>query len=145
MPPATRNGRPGPHVAIKRQVVDSWVEWEVLQRLYRDDAHFLVGPGADVDVAALRDEAAAIRRNLDEMAADRALGIVTRSQLIAATKRGNLRLTEIETALADAGREDIFLPLITAEDTGAAWSGLVKGEIRASARLVRSALGCIGG
>jgi site-specific DNA recombinase len=129
--PATRNDRPAPHVAIKRQVVDAWVEWEVLQRLYRDDAHSLVGPGTDVDVAALRDEAAAIRRNLDEMAAARALGIVTRTQLIAATKRGNLRLTEIETALADAGREDIFLPLLIAEDTRAAWSALTTDRKRA--------------
>ena len=32
------------------------------------------------DVVALREEAAAIRRNLEEMAADRALGLITRPQ-----------------------------------------------------------------
>ena len=39
------------------------------------------------DVAALREEGAAIRRNLEEMAADRALGLITRPQMLAATGR----------------------------------------------------------
>ena len=37
------------------------------------------------DVVALREEATAIRKNLEEMAADRALGLITRPQMLAAT------------------------------------------------------------
>ena len=58
------------------------------------------------DVAALREEAAAIRRNLEEMAADRALGLITRPQLLAATGRANIRLEEIGAELDHAAREN---------------------------------------
>jgi site-specific DNA recombinase len=51
----------------------------VTGRLSRPDAAGLldVGEGGP-DVAALREEAAAIRRNLEELAADRALGLIDR-------------------------------------------------------------------
>ena len=71
----------------------TFIEKLVVARLSRADAADLVavqegGP----DVAALREEAAAIRTNLEEMAADRALGLITRAQMLAATERANLRL-----------------------------------------------------
>ena len=63
----------------------------------------LVTPPPHADTAGLRAGAAAIRRNLDELAADRALGLVPRSQMIAATERGNARLAQIGAELADRG------------------------------------------
>ena len=71
------------------------------------------------DVAALREEAAAIRRNLEEMAADRALGLITRPQLLAATGRANIRLDEIGTELEHAARENVLAPLVAAENAAA--------------------------
>ena len=65
------------------------------------------------------------------MAGDRALGLVTRSQMLAATERGNHRLAEIEAELTAAGREDLFAPLIFAEDTRAAWEALTLDRKRA--------------
>ena len=87
---------PGEHVARQAEPVEEFIEKLVIERLSRADAADLVavqegGP----DVVALREEAAAIRRNLEEMAADRALGLITRPQLLAATGRANIRLDEI--------------------------------------------------
>jgi hypothetical protein len=65
----------------------------VIARLSRPDAADLVTvENSGVDVAGLREEAAAIRRNLEELAADRAMGLITRPQMLAATSRANVRL-----------------------------------------------------
>ena len=97
----------------------------VVGRLSRADAADLVaveegGP----DVVALREEAAAIRRNLEEMAADRALGLITRPQLLAATGRANVRLDEIGAELEHAARENVLAPLVAAENAAAVWADL---------------------
>lgn len=110
--PASRAGRPGPHVAVRAEPVDEWVEDMVLDRLSMPDLADLVSPPPQADTAGLRAEAAAIRRNLDEMAADRALGLVSRSQMIAATERGSARLAQIAAALAEAGGAGALAPFL---------------------------------
>jgi hypothetical protein len=77
-----------------------------------------------VYVAGLREEAAAIRANLEEMAADRALGLLTRAQMLVATERGNARLEEIAGELADAARESVLAPLLAAESAATVWESL---------------------
>ena len=77
-----------------------------------------------VDVGALREEAAAIRRNLEEMAADRALGLITRPQMLAATERAGVRLDEIGDELDHAARENVLAPLVAAENAAAVWADL---------------------
>ena len=87
---------PGAHVARQAAPVETFIEKIVIGRLSRADAADLVAvPENGPDVVGLREEAAAIRRNLEEMAADRALGLITRPQLLAATGRANVRLEEI--------------------------------------------------
>ncbi len=94
----------------------------VVGRLSRPDAADLVAvPESGPDVVALREEAAAIRRNLEEMAADRALGLITRPQLLAATGRANLRLEEIGAELEHAARENVLAPLVAAENAAQVW------------------------
>jgi site-specific DNA recombinase len=77
-----------------------------------------------VDVGALREGAAAIRRNLEEMAADRALGLITRPQMLAATERAGVRLDEIVGELDHAGRENVLAPLVAAENAAGVWETL---------------------
>jgi transcriptional regulator with XRE-family HTH domain len=64
------------------------------------------GPGRstrpEAALTALRSEAAANRTSLNEHAADKALGLIDRAQLLAATHRGRKRLGEIDAALRDA-------------------------------------------
>jgi site-specific DNA recombinase len=104
--------------------VEKFIEKLVIGRLSRPDAAGLVAvPESGPDVVALREAAAAIRRNLDEMAADRALGLITRPQLLAATERANLRLDEIGSELEHAARENVLAPLVAAENAAQVWEG----------------------
>ena len=60
------------------------------------------------------DEAQTIRANLDEMAADRALGLVTRSHRCSKPPSGGMhRLAEIENGRSPVeGEEDLFGPIL---------------------------------
>jgi site-specific DNA recombinase len=123
--PQTRNSRPGPHVARQAAPVDAWVSFAVIERLSRPDAADLIAtPTARADVAALREEAAAIRRRLNDLAADAVDGTITRAQLHAASARATTRLDAIDAELADTGREDVLAPLIADENVAAVWEEL---------------------
>ena len=124
--PATRNrAYSGTHVARQAVPVEEFIEKIVVGRLSRADAADLVAvEETGVDVGALREEAAAIRRNLEEMAADRALGLITRPQMLAATERANIRLDEIGAELDHAARENVLAPLVAAENAAAVWADL---------------------
>ena len=109
-------GRPEP--------VETFIEKLVVARLSRPDAADLVTvEESGIDVAALREEAAAIRMNLEEMASDRALGRITRAQMLKATEAGNARLDEIGAELDSAARENVLAPLVAAENAAAVWAG----------------------
>jgi site-specific DNA recombinase len=128
--PLTQNGRPGPHTSVQRQPVDEYIDFLTVSALITS-GHDLVSPATGPDVAVLRDEAAAIRANLNGMAEDRALGLMTREQMIAGTERGSARLAEIQAALERAGQEDVLAPLVYAEDMRAAWTALPTDRQRA--------------
>ena len=97
----------------------------VMGRMSREDAADLIAlPEGGPDVAALREESTAIRANLEEMAADRALGLITRAQMLAATERANIRLGEIAAELEHAARENVLAPLVAAEDVAAVWEDM---------------------
>jgi DNA invertase Pin-like site-specific DNA recombinase len=130
--PATRNGRPGPHVSVRVAEVDAEVEARIVAWLSQPGLAEVVTPAPHTDTAALRTEAASIRANLDEMAADRALGLVTRSQMIAATERGNARLDQIGAALAEAANAGALAPFLSAGHRAATvWDGLDRSRKRA--------------
>ncbi len=123
--PTRNRSWPGAHVARQAAPVEEFIEKIVIGRLSRPDAADLVAvPETGPDVVALREEAAAIRRNLEEMAADRALGLITRPQLLAATGRANLRLEEIGAELEHAARENVLAPLVAAENAAEVWEML---------------------
>ena len=130
--PATRGDRPGPHCQQLTANVDPYVEAVITGRLDRDDIADLLAPPSPVtDTAALHREAAAIRRNLDELAADRALGLVSRSQMITATERGNARLAEITTALAASAPGSALAPFAAGKRAAEVWKGLDRARRRA--------------
>jgi site-specific DNA recombinase len=123
-PPTRSAGFAAGHVARRDAPVEAFIEKTVIARLSRPDAADLVAaPDLGLDVTGLRAEAAAIRGNLEEMAADRALGLVTRAQLLAATERGNARLEDIAGLLAGAARDE-SPPLVSADNVAAVWEGL---------------------
>jgi hypothetical protein len=120
--PATRGDRPGPHATVRAEPVTAHVE-AVLTGVLAEHAAALVTPKRP-DLAPLRTEAAAIRANLDEMAADRVLGLMSRSQMIAATQRGNARLDAIAAQLAEAASESVLAPFAATQNARAVWEGL---------------------
>ena len=83
------------------------------------------------DLTPLHREAAAIRTNLDELAADRAVGLVTREQMIAATKRGQARLAEIGAALDASASTSALAPFAAGESAARVWAGLDRERRRA--------------
>ena len=120
--PPLREGRGGPHATVRAAPVDDFLESVILARMSRPDVADLIRPPADT--AGLRTEAASIRRNLDELAADRALGLVSRSQMIAATERGSARLAAIAAELADAAGGSALAPFAVARAARDVWDTL---------------------
>jgi site-specific DNA recombinase len=131
--PATRNRTyTGGHVARQAEPVEEFLQKVVIARMSRQDAAGLLAvPDAGVDVPALREEAAAIRRNLEEMAADRALGLISRTQMLAATERGTIRQEQIAALIAEASRENVLASLVAASDVAAEWAEMDQSRQRA--------------
>jgi hypothetical protein len=93
-------------------------------RLSRADAADLVTvEEGGIDLAALPEEAAAIRKNLEEMAGNCALGRISRAQMLAATGRATLGWP-IGAELDKAARENVLAPLLAAENAATMWTGL---------------------
>jgi len=119
-------------VARQAEPVETFIEKLVIARMSRDDAADLIAvPDAGIDVAALREEAAAIRRNLEEMAADRAPGVITRAQMLAATERGTIRLDQIADLITEAARENVLASLVAASNVASAWQEMDQSRQRA--------------
>lgn len=122
--PLLRGEAPGPHSQQLIANVDPYVEAVILARLSRADVTDLITPQASVDTVALHREAASIRANLDEMAADRALGLVTRTQMLKATERGKQRLEEIAASLAESVSDSALAPFALDQPAVDVWAGL---------------------
>jgi site-specific DNA recombinase len=124
-PPTRNRDYAGLHTARKAAPVEEFITKLVIARLSRADAADLIElPAGGPDVAALREEAAAIRRNLDELAADRAVGLITRAQMLAATTRATGRLDQIGAELEHAAKESVLAPLVAAGNVAAVWEDL---------------------
>jgi DNA invertase Pin-like site-specific DNA recombinase len=122
--PATRGGRPGPHCQQMAASVDNYVERVIVERLSRDDITDLITPPAAVDAAALHREAAAIRANLKQSAADAMLGLIGRDEHLCASAAGRRRLDEITAELAESAAGSALAPFATGKAAREVWDGL---------------------
>jgi DNA invertase Pin-like site-specific DNA recombinase len=109
------------HVKRAAAACDAHVRDTMIKRMRGDDAASLLIVPDEVDVTALYEEAAAIKLNLEEMAADRAAGLLTRAEQLAGSQRGKKRLAEISNALEDATRHDVLADLYNAKDRRDMW------------------------
>ena len=121
---STRAGRPGPHVAVRAEPVDEYVERVVLAVLGSGELADLVSPPPHVDTIGLRAERAAIRANLEELGADRALGRISRAQMLRGTEAGDARLAEIAAELATAAGSGALAPFARGQAAQDVWDGL---------------------
>lgn len=111
------------HLSRQADLCDLLVKGYVVERLGDPELAVMLAPQQnEVDVAGLRQEALAIRANLDGMAEDRALGLIDRSQMIKATQAGNRRIQEINQTLASVVQhESAALEMINTDDPGEAF------------------------
>ena len=112
------------HVVRKSEPVDDWVTKVIVRRLSRPDAAQLLVKQDRPDIAALTEEARAIRIRLDALAEDYADGVLDRDAFRSGTARGRERLAAVEAQMADAGRVDVLGPLVGVEDVQAVWDRL---------------------
>lgn len=110
------------HVKRAAAECDAYVRAVVVERMSRGDATSLLAVSDEVDMTALHEKAAAIRVNLNEMAADRAAGLLTRAEQLAGSQRGKKRLAEINAKLEEATRHDVLADLYAADDMDTAWN-----------------------
>jgi DNA invertase Pin-like site-specific DNA recombinase len=137
--PPTRPSKtdyPGTHVTRQGAPVDYYVEQVIIERLSRPDAAVLLSRPAPAgpDVAQLREEYAAIRANLDSLAADRAMGLIDRSQLVAATERGRARMAQIDAVIASLAGSDALAGIATGSGARDSWQVLDLSRKRAVVR-----------
>jgi DNA invertase Pin-like site-specific DNA recombinase len=119
-----RCGQHRGHLSVSAEARDEYVIERVMERLERPDAGDLLAADSSVDVAALREEATALRVRLTELADLFADGTITRAQLQRGTDRARRRLTVVEQELTGAGSVSAVGELLSAEDVRAAWEGL---------------------
>lgn len=104
--------------------IDDYVTMVTIARLARPDARDLMTVTKGSSVAALRTDAAALRSRLEALALNFADGVLTESQLRAATTRTRGNLAAVEGKLGDLGRVDVLGPLVCAHNTHAVWDAM---------------------
>lgn len=131
------SGKPGPHVTVKADPIDAYVEMRILDRMRMPDAAAIFQRSKDgaADVPKLRAEQKEISDGLARMAGDEAMGILPRPIYLDAAKRVTARLEEIDTQIAEAGQVDAVALLLTAEDPGDVWAGL---DVTVRRRIIES-------
>ncbi|HUZ27470.1 MAG TPA: hypothetical protein VMV07_27275 [Streptosporangiaceae bacterium] len=72
------------------------------------------------------------------MARDRALGLMSRAQMVAGTGAANIRLDEIGADLEEAARENVLAPLVAAENAAEVWEPLDLARKRAIIKTLMS-------
>ncbi len=119
------------HLSRKSEPVDAYVQELAVRRLQMPDVLAALAEGEGVDTTPLRLEADTLRRRLDDLAADYAEGVLTRTQLHAGTAKLRGRLAEIDAELAEAGRGDVLEGFTSAEAVPALWDELSTDRRRA--------------
>lgn len=113
--PATRNGRPGPHVTTRSEPVDAYVQRVMLHVLASPGlADLVTPPDTGTDTAALRAEAASLRAKMEGDGVREMRGELTASQLRARTKYAQERLAEIAAELHAATGSSAVTPYAAA-------------------------------
>ena len=139
--PESRNGRPGPHVAVRAEAIDQHVEAVMVAWLSQPGLADVISPPSHADTGALSREAQSIRGNLDDLAGDWAVGVLSKTQMRAATERGNARLKEIAAEIAAAaGGGPLAAFTGGTERAAAVWDGLDLSRRRAVIRAATEAV-----
>jgi DNA invertase Pin-like site-specific DNA recombinase len=120
------------HLSRSAVKVDEVVERVIVARLSRPDAvDLLAEPPVDVDTAALRGEAIALRQARDNLAVEHVANRLSLSALRAGTDAAEARLSEIEAALAASIGTNPAAEMAGRPDAAELWAGYSLGRKRA--------------
>jgi site-specific DNA recombinase len=114
------------HTTIPAAPTDNVVEEVVIARLATPSGLDLFAPPAEgnIDAGKLRSESASLRARMTTLAEDYADGVLTREQLVAASKRVDGRLREVEDQLTRSVGRSPLTPLLGSRDVRRSWAGL---------------------
>lgn len=114
----------GQHVHRRADYIDEVVEAVIGKRL--NDPAIIEAFAVDDrgEVAALRDEANALRARIDGFGAELAEGLLTARQVHVATERAEVKLRDIEAQLARIGSATALGGLLGSANPGAAWAAI---------------------
>jgi site-specific DNA recombinase len=118
------------HLFRRAEPVEDYVAAVVVERLSRPDVADLIA-GDRPDVTGIQAEAAALRKRRDQLAESFADGALTRSQLLAGTRRIEDRLREIEATRAEGAQSTVLAAFVDRGDTRAVWDALDLDQQRA--------------
>ena len=135
---ATRDRANGPHVSIRSDPIDDYIRDVIAETMTQPDAAVMFAEDNSADLAKLREESAAIRRNMEQAAGDMAVGILPRAAYLAAMERASARLNEIDAMVTEASRESVVAELIISDDVRATWDSLDLSRRRAIIRSLMS-------
>lgn len=131
---ATRDRANGPHVSIRSDLIDDYITDVIAETMTQPDAAVMFAKDNSADLAKLREESAAIRRNMEQAAGDMAVGILPRAAYLAAMERASVRLTKIDAMVTEASRESVVAELIISDDVRLTWDSLDMSRRRAIIR-----------
>lgn len=123
-----RRGGGRVHVARDQVALDAWVTEVALARLSRDD---VVLPARTPDTRLLRAELAAVRGELDELAAAAGRREITVRQMATTSAALQEQATALEIRLADAARTSVLSTFGGGQDPAGVWAALSLDQKRA--------------
>jgi site-specific DNA recombinase len=101
--------------------IDAFVVDELCAELARPDAADLLLDTDSPDLPALQKRESELLTRLEETAADRANGAISRSQLLIITRKVNAALEVVQSAMVRSDRADLLADFIAADDPRAVW------------------------
>jgi site-specific DNA recombinase len=115
----------------RAEIVDRYVEDQIVERLSRDDAHELLEPAPDgVDVASLQAEAEQIRRRMRDLGGLFGAGQLELSPFTEGMETARAQLDGVTQQLARAATRDPLVGLVGAPDVRKAWKALLLDQQR---------------
>jgi len=119
----------------RAEIVDQYVEDQIVERLSRDDAHELLEPAPDgVNVAGLQAEAEEIRRRMRDLGGLFGAGQLELGPFTEGMEAARGQLDGVTQQLARAATRDPLVGLVGAPDVRTAWRALLLDQQRNALR-----------
>jgi len=124
----------GPHVCVKADWIDQYVEDVLLATLERPDAAKLFAPPDAVDVPRLKEEMAVYDAALANLSWQQSMGAIPDHVFMANAAKINAERDKVAVQITEAGKLNAAVALLSAADVRAEWAEMNISERRAAIR-----------